>query len=115
MATKPTREQQQACDHLAEALMLICQAARLDGRSRLDGPGLNEIATRIAQVSSAFELETIVARALERRGAVLGLPASAVELLTLMDSDMKPLQMLLLTDEAFMALIDQMRDELGDV
>ena len=34
------------------------------------------IAGRLAQVSSAFGLEDIVARALERRGKALGLPSS---------------------------------------
>lgn len=36
MATKPTRFQQQACDHFAEALALIAEGARLDGRGEFD-------------------------------------------------------------------------------
>src|SRR4051794_32075061 len=75
MATKPTRPQQQAGDHLAEALVLITGAARLDGRGTLDRGGLAEIAGRLARVSSAIGLDEIVARALERRGKALGLPA----------------------------------------
>ena len=41
MATKPTRMQQKACDNLAEALVLITQAARLDGMGKFGprGPG----------------------------------------------------------------------------
>ena len=35
MATKPTKMQQKACDDLAEALVLINQAARLDGMAKL--------------------------------------------------------------------------------
>lgn len=64
MATKPTKFQQQVCDHLAEALVLITEAARLDGKGTLDESDLNEVARRIAQASSAFSLEEIVARAL---------------------------------------------------
>jgi hypothetical protein len=36
MATKPTRMQQQACDQLAEALVLITEASRLDGKAKFD-------------------------------------------------------------------------------
>ena len=35
MATKPTRQQQQASDNLAEALYLVAEAFRLDGKGRL--------------------------------------------------------------------------------
>ena len=67
MATKPTRQQQQACDQFAEALVLITEGARLDGKGTLDPGDLAEIAGRLAKASS-FPLDEIVSRALERRG-----------------------------------------------
>ena len=115
MATKPTRMQQQACDQLAEALVLITEAARLDGRGGLDAATLGAIVKFVGQASSAFEPAEIVTRALGRRGAKLGVPASAIELLTLMDSGLTPLEMLMLADDAFRDQIQQMEDELGDV
>jgi hypothetical protein len=115
MATKPTRMQQQACDLLAEALALVAEAARLDGRGQLDVADLAEIAGRLARVSSAFGLDDLLARALERRGRSLGLPSSTAELLTLLEADVTPLAMLLLSDDAFKALVERMHEELGDV
>jgi hypothetical protein len=115
MATKPTRMQQQACDHLAEGLVLITGAARLDGRGKLDRDDLSEIAGRLAQASSAFGPDEIVARALERRGKALGLPASAAELLTLLEADIRPLEMLFLDDDGFKALVGKLEEELGEV
>src|SRR3954464_15123686 len=94
MATKPTRMQQRACDDLAEALVLITQAAHLDGMGRLDPEGLGVIADRLAHATSAFGLDEIVARALERRGRSLDLPGTIAELLTLIEADIKPLEML---------------------
>ena len=73
------------------------------------------IAGRLAQVSSAFGLEDIVARALERRGKALGLPSSTTELLTLMESNVTPLAMLLLLNNEFQALVERMQKELGEV
>src|SRR5947209_4338318 len=87
MATRPRRTQQQACDQLAEALFLITEAARLDGASTLDRDALRVIAGRLAQASSAFDLDDIVARALQRRGKALGLPSSAAEMLTLLEAE----------------------------
>lgn len=115
MATKPTRQQQQACDQFAEALFLITQGARLDGRGKLDAADLTEIVRRVAQASSAFSAEEIIARTLERRVGALGLPSSTVELLTLMETDVKPLEMTLLGDDEVKALVEAMREELGDV
>jgi fructose-1-phosphate kinase PfkB-like protein len=115
MATKPTRMQQQSCDHLAEALVLITEAARLDGKSTLDRDALGVIAGKLAQGSSAFGLDEIVARALERRGKALGLPSSAAELLTLLEAEIRPLEMLLLPDDEFKALVERMQEELGEV
>jgi hypothetical protein len=115
MATKPTRQQQQACDHFAEALFLITQGARLDGRGSLDAVHLTEIAGLITPASSAFNLDEIVGRALERRVAALELPKNTADLLTLMDTDIKPLEMLLLYDEEFRALVEHLQEELGEV
>ncbi len=115
MATKPSRTQQQACDDLAEALVLITGAARLDDRGKLDADDLDDIARKLAQASSAFGLDAIIARALERRARSLGLPASAAELLTLMEADVTPPEMLLLGDDEFKALVERMLEELGEV
>jgi hypothetical protein len=114
MATKPTRMQQKACDDLAEALVLITQAARLDGMARLDSESLGLIADRLAHATSAFGFDEIIARALERRGRDLELSGTTVELLTLMDADMKPLEMLLLSDDEFKALVQKIQEELGE-
>jgi hypothetical protein len=115
MATKPTRMQQQACDQLAEALVLITGASRLDGKARFDPDDLGVMAGKLAQASSAFSLDEIVARALERRATLLGLPSSTAELLTLLDTEIKPLEMLLLPDDEFKALVERMQEELGEV
>jgi hypothetical protein len=77
--------QQRACDQLAEALVLITEASRLDGSAKFDSNDLGVIAGKLAQASPAFRLDEIVARALERRAKLLGLPSSAAELLTLLD------------------------------
>jgi hypothetical protein len=114
MATKPTKMQQKACDDLAEALVLITQAARLDGMSKLDAAGLGVIADQLAHATSALSLDEIVARALERRGRYLELPGTTVELLTLVEADMKPLEMLLLSDDEFKALVERIQEELGE-
>jgi hypothetical protein len=114
MATKPTRLQQQACDKRAQALLLITEAARLDG-GKLEKDDLRLIADRLARASSAFTLDEIVVRALEQRGRDLGLPASTAEFLTLLESDITPLETLLLTDDEFKALAQRMEEELGDV
>jgi hypothetical protein len=115
MATKPTRLQQQAGDKLAEALLLITEAARLDGGGKLDREGLGVIVERVSRVSSAFAPDDIVARALERRAKALGLPSDAAELLTLMESGIQPPAMLLLGDDDFKGLVERIREELGDV
>jgi hypothetical protein len=115
MATKPTREQQRACDHLAEALVLITEAARLDGRGKLDGDAFGEVLRKLSQASSAFGTDEIVARALDRRAKALGLPSDAAELLTLLETDLRPPDMLLLDDDSFKGLVERLRQELGDV
>ncbi len=115
MATKPTRLQQQACDKLSEAILLITEAARIDGGGKLDRAAFGDAAHRIAGVSSVFTLDEIVARALERRGRALGLPSSTAELLSLMEAEIKPLAMLLLDDDEFRSLVERMQEELGEV
>jgi hypothetical protein len=101
MATKPTRGQQQACDQFAEALVLITEGARLDGRGTFDAADLSEVARRVAGASSAFSLDAILARALGRRARALGLPSDTADLLTLMEADVTPLGMLRLDDDGF--------------
>jgi hypothetical protein len=115
MATKPTRMQQQACEQLAEALVLITEAARLDGQGKLDPEGLAAIAGRLVQASSAFGLDEIFTRALGRRAKILGLPANTAELLTLLETGTAPPEMLLLQDDEFKALVERMQEELGEV
>jgi hypothetical protein len=115
MSTKPTRHQDRACDRLAEALLAIADAARLDGKGTLDPACFGEIAARLARASSTFSLETIVARALESRGRSLGLRSGTAELLTLLDAEIRPLAVLLLPDDDFRALVARLEDELGEV
>jgi hypothetical protein len=115
MATHPTKGQQRACDGFAEALVLITEGARLDGKGRLERDDLLEIAGRIARASSTFTLDEIVVRALVLRGRALGLPESTGELLTLLDADIRPLEILLLSDEAFRDLVGKLEEELGEV
>jgi hypothetical protein len=115
MATKPTRLQQQACDDCAEALVLVTRAARLDGGGRLGRHDLEAIAGGIACASSAFGFDEIVARALTRRASGLGLPSSTADLLTLLDAGVRPLEMLLLPDDEFKAVVARLEEELGDV
>jgi hypothetical protein len=115
MATNPTRQQQQACNHFAEALYLITQGARLDGRGSLDAVHLTDIAELITQASSAFNIDEIVARALEWRVTALELPRNMADLLTLLDTGIKPLEMLLIDDGEFRALVERLQEELGEV
>ncbi len=114
MATKPTRQQAQARDHLVEALALITEAARLDGKASFDAATLGELASRMARASSAFSLDEIVLQALERRGKLLNLRSGTAELLTLFDAGMTPLEMLRISDDEFRALAARMDEELGD-
>jgi hypothetical protein len=113
--TKPTRGQEQACDRLAEALVLVIDAARLDGRSAFDRADLRALADRLARASSAFGLDVIVARALERRGLALGLPPGTAEMLTLLDENADPLDLLMLTNDEFRERVEAMEQELGEV
>ena len=115
MATKPTRFQQQACELLAEALYSINEAYRLDGKGKLDTKDLDEIAARIAQVSSAFPLDQIVVKALERRAKALGLSSSAADLIALSEGELDPLQTLRLPDHEFKELVRKLEEELGGI
>jgi hypothetical protein len=115
MATKPTKRQQQGCDQLAEALLLITSGARLDGASPFDAADLNEVARRLVKASSAFDLDEILTRALGERARALGLRPGTGELLMLMEGDIKPLESLLLSDDEFQELAAKLEDELGVV
>jgi hypothetical protein len=113
MATKPTREQQKACDHLAEALVLITEGARLDGKGEFSREDLREVANRLAKASSAFRFDEILTRALERRCRALGLRSEASDLLTLLDPGIEPLEALRLPDDALRELVEKAEEELG--
>ncbi len=113
MATKPTREQQLARDLLADALRAIAQAAQLDGRGRLDADDLRELARLIAQVSSAYSLDQIVALALEARGQTLGLSSGTGDLLSLNADTVDPLQSLRCANDEFVDLVKRLEQELG--
>lgn len=115
--TKPTRLQEQACDRLAEALVLITEAARLDGKNPFGPADLRETAGRLARASSAFDLDQIVTRALERRGRALGLRSGTGELLMLLEGEggVSPLEALRLPDDEFRARVEEAEQELGEV
>jgi hypothetical protein len=111
--TKPTRLQEQACDRLAEALGLITEAVRLDGKSRFGPTDLNELAGLLTRATSAFGLDQVVARSLERRGRALGVRPGTGELLVLVEGDRPPLELLLLADDDFRARVEAAEQELG--
>lgn len=115
MATKPTKLQQKAFENFAEALVLIADGARLDGKGTLDRDSLLEVAQGVARASSAFGFHEIVVRALELRARAAGMPESTADLLTLMDVEIGPMEMLLLPVEEFKALVEKLEAELGDV
>jgi hypothetical protein len=115
MSTKPTRQQDRACHQLAQALLLITDSSRLDGKSPLDAKEFTDLSRRIARVSTAFSLEEIVARALEARGQSLGLRSGTAELITLIEVDIEPRWTLLLPDEEFKELVARAEAELGEV
>jgi hypothetical protein len=115
MSTKPTRQQDKGANHLVQALLLITEAARLDGRSPLNTQDLAELAQKIARVSTAFNLDEILARALESRGQSLGLRSGTAELITLIEEGVEPVATLLLNDDEFKELVARAEAELGDV
>lgn len=112
--TKPTRQQEQACDRLAEALVLITEAVRLDARAPFGTPELNDVAALLTRATSAFGLDQVVARALERRGRALGLRVGTGEMLSLVEGDLPPLDLLLLPDDALRARVEAAEEELGE-
>ena len=93
----------------------ITEAARLDGKGSFGLADLEAAAQRLARASSAFDLESIVARALEARGRALGRRAGTAELLTLLEGDVIPLAMLLLSDAEFLEQVEAVDRELGEV
>ncbi|MFO0911141.1 MAG: hypothetical protein U0794_22845 [Isosphaeraceae bacterium] len=111
--TKPTREQEQACAKLVEAILLVTEAARLDGKAPFGSAELNELVEWLTRATSVFGLDQIVARALEARGRKLGLRTGTGELLCLIEQDLPPLEFLLLNDDAFRAKVDAAEAELG--
>jgi hypothetical protein len=113
MATKPTREQQKACDHLAEALVLVTEAARLDGKGSFGLADLRAVVDRLAKASSAFSQNEIITRALEKRCRTLGLRSEATELLTLLDPEIDPLEALHLPDDALRERVEDVEEALG--
>ena len=115
MSTKPTRQQERGCDQLAQSLLLIAEAARLDGRTTFDRSELAEVARRIARASTAFGVDEILARALEARGKALGLRSGTAELLTLVNGEVEPIATLLLSDDDFKERVAEAEAELGEV
>jgi hypothetical protein len=96
-------------------LLKVAEAARLDGRSPISREDLADLARRIARASTAFNLETIIARALESRGAGLGLRTGTAELITLVEEEVEPLGSLLLSDDEFKEMVARAEAELGEV
>ena len=115
MATKPTRLQQQACDHLAESLFLVTEACRLDGKGTIDPSEFDGLAKMIARISSAFSFDEIVVKALARRAKSLALTSSAADLISLMEGELKPLQTLLFPDQESVELVRRLEEELGEI
>ena len=115
MATHPTRSQQKARDLVAQALLMITEASRLDGRGMFDAKTIDDVAPRIARAGSAFGLNEIVAKSLELRCLNLGIAGSTAELLTLMETKMPALHMLLASDDDFRTMVAQLEDELGSL
>ena len=113
MATKPTRLQQQACDRLADALTAVAEAHRLDGQGQLAADDLRELARLVGQVSSAFTLDQILARALDSCARSLGLSSGTADLIGLNAETIDPLQTLRLGDAEFTELVKKLEDELG--
>ncbi len=115
MATKPTRAQEHACDLLALALNQIAEAARRDGKTPFGPQELNEVARSLARASSAFDLDTIVTRAVVQRARGMELSTGTAEMLTLWESPTTPLEMLLLADDDLRELVARMEEELGEI
>ena len=115
MSTKPTRPQVRAGELLGQALLLIAEAARLDGRAATDRAGWADLASKVGRVSTAISFDDILAMTLESRGKSLGLRSGTAELLTLVGEEVSPLASLLLGDEEFKAVVGAAEAELGEV
>ena len=74
-----------------------------------------EIVSRVCRVSSAFGPDEIVALSLQRRAEALGLAGSTAEMLSLIDSAIRPRDMLLLDDEAFRDMAGRAEEALGEM
>lgn len=112
--TKPTRQQDQACDQLAEALVRVTGAARLDGKAPFQADDLLELFMRLARGTSAFAPEEILLRALDRRAKELSLRSGTGELLMLVAGDGPAgLGLLLLDDAMFKSRAEAADEELG--
>ncbi len=94
---------------------MITEAYRLDGRGKLDTGDLAEVAAQIARVSSAFPIETIVVKAIERRARALQLSSSAADLIALSEGELEPLQTLRLGDQEFAELVRRLEEQLGGI
>jgi hypothetical protein len=114
MATKPTRQQERACDLFAGSLANIAEGARLAGKGPFPASDLADLASRLARASVAFSVDELLARALEVRSRGLGLPSGTAEMLTLLDLDRNPVDLLVIDDEAFREVVRAMEQELGD-
>src|SRR4051794_18887217 len=115
MSTKPTRQQQHACEHFVEALSWIAEGARIEGTGTFRAADLTDIAQRLARASPAFGLDEIVSRLLERRCRALGLRAGSGDLLVLMEGDFNPLETMLLPDDQFKGLVSKLEADLGEI
>jgi len=100
---------------LASVLLIMTEAARLDGKGSFGAEDLEIVAGRLARASSAFDLDAIVTRALDMRGSALGRRPGTAELLTLLDEETRPLSMLLWTDQEFNEHLDTLDQELGEL
>ena len=85
MSTKPTRLQQQAADHLAEALVLITDAHRLDGKGTLAPAGFDEMPDGSqAYHPDSGSMKSLCGHSSEASGPEIALPG-AVDLIALHD------------------------------
>jgi len=115
MSTKPTRKESQACDQLAQAILTITQADRLDVPGKLDLGDLEIIVKHLAKICPAIGVDGIIEKAIGLRVQSLGLPSSTMDLLSLVEDDIQPLKMLLLGDEEIRGMVERANEELGDV
>ncbi len=115
MSTKPTRQQVRGGELLSQALLLIAESARLDGKAATDRAAWSDLAAKVGRVSTAISFDEILSGALESRGKGLGLRSGTAELLTLVEGEVPPLMSLLLGDEEFRALVEAAEAELGEV